>query len=710
MSGFDVEKTLRTHLSTLDEDILGYLISVVGDMSLEEKRSSQSLQEVISPFLVDSGFVSSEEDANACCKTISVAFGGSGFKSTTAISDDYAPMLLAAPIKIIDNSDHLKVKKSSYGGAVLTGAGEGQMNDNNHNTSLEVKFIPTTQKQVRKMRRENEQLQKILKVEAAQRAEAEQEMLVARMSAIKASRAVGKQSSLGVNIDRFSIPHPSGTSDLLTDATLTLAPGRRYGLIGKNGSGKSTLMTRIANYKIDGLMHLRILLVDQHVEGDERSALEWVLRADVERTSLLEDEARLIAWLHKVDDSEPLPADLKGVNLEVALAECYERMESIGVNSAETRAIKILQGLGFEHGMMTNPTNGLSGGWAMRAALAAALFVKPNLLLLDEPTNHLDLHALVWLENWLVNQFTGIAVIVSHDQVFLNAVCTDVLELKSTLAGQSKSSLIHYSGDYDTYENTVEEQKKAQARLRVAYEKETEKLREFISREGKKYDNPAHQSQRRMKIKQLEGLMEVERVEEDSELVMNFPKPYGVFDSTENMIAIKDVSFSWPGQEPLFEKVDFCIGARARLAILGKNGCGKTSLLNILMGESDPTEGSVSRHLGCRITMLQQHHYKGEQLDPNLSPLDHMRRLPQEDSSAVGLHDPGTRQEETAQRSYLSNFGVNGGRATLPVKYLSGGQRMRVALAVALYKRPDLLILDEVSFFATFCVTMPDIN
>jgi len=132
------------------------------------------------------------------------------------------------------------------------------------------------------------------------------------------------------------------------------------------------------------------------------------------------------------------------------------------------------------------------------------------------------------------------------------------------------------------------------------------------------------------------------------------------------------------------------------VAFLGKNGCGKTSLLNILVGDESPTKGAVNRHLGCRVQMLQQHHYKGEQLDPSLCALDHIRRLPQDESSAVGQHDPGTRQEEAAQRSYLANFGIRGGRALIPVKYLSGGQRMRVAMALSLFRRPDVLILDEV--------------
>ena len=145
------------------------------------------------------------------------------------------------------------------------------------------------------------------------------------------------------------------------------------------------------------------------------------------------------------------------------------------------------------------------------------------------------------------------------------------------------------------------------------------------------------------------------------------------------------------------------------MAFLGKNGCGKTSLLNILVGDESPTKGAVNRHLGCRVQMLQQHHYKGEQLDPSLCALDHIRRLPQDESSAVGQHDPGTRQEEAAQRSYLANFGIRGGRALIPVKYLSGGQRMRVAMALSLFRRPDVLILDEVrrSLFALDFLVSP---
>lgn len=203
-----------------------------------------------------------------------------------------------------------------------------------------------------------------------------------------------------MNIDKFALPHPSGQGDLLSDASLVLSPGRRYGLVGKNGAGniivlihflrklieplgKSTLLRALAHYKLEGLTHLRIMLVDQHVEGDSNTPLEWVLNADIERTALLKEEEVLSAHLYGTA-SDPLPEELKNVNLELAHQECLERMDLIGVSTAEMRAKKILTGLGFDDSMMVKPTNKLSGGWAMRAALAAAVFVKPNLLLLDE--------------------------------------------------------------------------------------------------------------------------------------------------------------------------------------------------------------------------------------------------------------------------------------------------------------------------------------
>ena len=727
-----------------DEDITEYLCSVLEEMSLDELRSAETLAEVVAPFLVSTGS-HDEDEATQVCRLLAQNFGGSGYsskkKEAAEEEEPDAPMLLAAPIKMADTREVKQLTmKHTYGGTQVTLA-DGSVTTNTDLEGESSSMMNSTKSGMKRQQRDNLALARKLNEEAQRRAAEAAESMAARMAAIRATRASGGAHKQGVNCEALTLPHPSGKGDLLTDARLNLAPGKRYGLTGRNGVGKSTLLRALANYKVNGLSHLRILLVDQHVEGDSESALQWLLRADVERTMLLAEEERLKFYLHGPEEGDAaaeaveisdkpskkkkdtLPADLRGVDLTKALTETWHRMEAIDVRTAEQRAKTILSGLGFSESMMLNATNALSGGWAMRAALAAAIYVNPNLLLLDEPTNHLDLHALVWLEDWLLNRFSGMLVVVSHDQYFLNTVCTDVLEMRSPLAGANKSSLIHFTGDYHTYERTLKEKRVNLLRAKDTYEKDKEKLQEFIAREGKKYDNPSHQAQRKMKMKQLHALEDVEVQEDDAELVLTLPAPYGNFDGSEKLLQIKDVAFAWPqeGQEeawdkqqamgpiepgqahlvtvqyqpPLFKDVDFVVHPRARIAIVGRNGCGKTSLLNLLMSDATPTYGSVTAHPGCRICMLQQHHYKGEQLDPDKTPLEHMRGLPQDSTTAVGLYDLGTRQEEAAQRSYLAHFGIKRNPAVLPVKYLSGGQRMRVAMAVALFRRPDLLVLDE---------------
>jgi ATP-binding cassette, subfamily F, member 3 len=767
MADFDVETVFMDAVGNdlSDEDVSSYLCSVLSSMEIEELRSVDNLAEVVSPFLVDAGS-HNEDEASAICRQLAKAFGGSGYSGGSngrgdGASDEPELELLSAPIKL---NDTVEVQQLNKKGTYITSTAQQHLemsNEFSDSSMLESLQAPSTRAAMRKRRHDEDILNKKLRDESNRRKEAANELHNARMAVVKAARSSGGQHKQGVNIECFSLPHPNGRGELLSDAKLTLSVNRKYGLVGKNGAGKSTLLRGLALYQLPNIKHLRILLVDQHVEGDDKSPMEWVLDADVERTALLEEQERIQLYMNmninpdntNVKEKNSLPLDLRGVDLTLALQEVEDRMEIMEIRTAEQRALVILKGLGFTDEMIYKPTNRLSGGWAMRAALSAAIYVNPDLLLLDEPTNHLDLHALVWLEEWLINTFSGILVVVSHDSHFLDSVCSDIIDFKSTLSGAHVSSLISYNGDYSTYMRTLTEKRTNKMRDYDAYEKEKEKLIEFISREGKKYDNPSHQSQRKMKMKQLTNLNEVSLTPDDVELVLKLPKPHGIFKENEKLISIQNVSFAWPkidaetkakfqeaiakanadfqGNDnnenknndddeiiiqpeinkndikyysPLFTNVDFVVQSKARIAILGRNGCGKTSLLNIILGSSAtgigmqtalPTTGIITKLSGCRVTMLQQHHYKGEQLDPDLSALDHIRALPQDESSAVGLYDPGSRHEDAALRTYLANFGIRRDPAILPVKYLSGGQRMRVALACAFFRKPDLLILDE---------------
>lgn len=259
MSGFDsVEKVLTKKLSGLDEDILSYLVAAVDGMSMNERKSSQSLFDTIGPFLVDSGFSDDEDMAQGICNEIAVMFGGSGLKSHVLVEepDDDVPVLLSAPVKMINNAEYSKenlhvTEAFAVSDQLFEASSTLSKNSiidskplvHNYNEAMDAKAIPTTQREMRKQRKVNEQLQKMLRAEAMARAKAEAEMAAARMAAIKASRTQGRQANTGVNIERFSLPHPTGTGDLLTDASLVLTQGHRYGLVGKNGAGKVIILS-----------------------------------------------------------------------------------------------------------------------------------------------------------------------------------------------------------------------------------------------------------------------------------------------------------------------------------------------------------------------------------------------------------------------------------------------------------------------------------
>ena len=227
-----VESILTSLLPNFDEDVLSYLISVVSDMSPDERKSQAVLKDTVAPFLIDSSFVSSQEEADSLCQQMSLKFGGSGISIFKTVVVDDQPLLLNAPIKMSDASANLlRKEKQTYGGVVMANDdGSLQFSTNSQYDST---AIPTNSKQARKMRKLNEQQQRAIKMEELVRQKMEHEMAMARMAAIKASRTSGRQHLSGLSLDRFSLPHPSGTGDLLTDVSLTLVPGRRYGLIGR---------------------------------------------------------------------------------------------------------------------------------------------------------------------------------------------------------------------------------------------------------------------------------------------------------------------------------------------------------------------------------------------------------------------------------------------------------------------------------------------
>ena len=437
---------------------------------------------------------------------------------------------------------------------------------------------------------------------------------------------------------------------LLDNADLTVDPGRRIGLVGRNGAGKSTLLKAIAgDLTIDGgdirlAARARLGRVKQEAPSGPQSLLETVLQADTERLSLLAESEH--ADPHR-------------------LGEIHDRLIAIGADAAPARAATILAGLGFDAAAQARPVDSFSGGWRMRVALAAALFVAPDLLLLDEPTNHLDLEASLWLETWLA-RFPGAALVVSHDRGLLDRCVEAIAHLD-----RGKISLT--PGGYDEFVRIRTERAMQQARAAEKIAEQRAHMQKFVDR-FRAQATKARQAQARLKA--IARLPQIESVVEDTVTRFSFPEPAHL---SPPILAMDRATVGYDGKA-ILSNLSLRVDMDDRIALLGANGNGKSTLAKLIAGRLQPMAGEVRRGPKLRVGYFAQH--QEAELSAGETPVAHMARaLP--------------RATPPQLRAQLARFGLDADRAETPVENLSGGEKARLLLALATRDAPQLLILDE---------------
>ena len=439
---------------------------------------------------------------------------------------------------------------------------------------------------------------------------------------------------------------------LFDQATAAIAAGWKVGFVGRNGSGKSTLLRIILGETYAGGEDIslrkgaRIGSVAQEAPASEKTLIETVLEQDRERAALLA-EAETAREPHRI-------------------AEIQTRLADIDAHSAEARAASILAGLGFASGEQTRPCSEFSGGWRMRVALAGVLFSAPDLLLLDEPTNYLDLEGAVWLENYL-RKYPYTALIVSHDRGLLNRAATHIMALES-------GKLSVHPGGYDAYEK-----KRAEARAQAASFAERQEARRrhmqaFVDRFRAKASK-AKQAQSRLKA--LEKMQPVAAPISERTQPFHFPNPKPM---APPIVRLVDADLGYEDGAPVIRKVNLRLDQDDRIAILGPNGEGKSTLVKSVAGRIAPLAGHVYKHKKLKIAYFAQHQI--DELKPNRSAYDHVREIL-----------PDATEAET--RSAAARLGFGPEKADTAVEHLSGGEKARLLLGLITFHGSHLLILDE---------------
>ncbi len=452
-----------------------------------------------------------------------------------------------------------------------------------------------------------------------------------------------------ISIDNLTVR--LGGRAILQGASAAIPPNARIGLIGRNGAGKSTLMKVMIGElepdqgSIEKPRRARMGYIAQEAPSGSITPFEAVLAGDAERARLM-DEA-------------------EGCSDMERLGDIHDRLLAIDAYAAPSRAAIILSGLGFDEAMQAQPLDSFSGGWKMRVALGALLLSAPDVLLLDEPSNHLDLEATLWLESFL-KSYQGTMIVISHERDLLNNVVTDILHLQD-------GKLTLYPGGYDAFEVQRAERAAQLAAAKAAQDAQRARLQDYVARNSARAST-ARQAQSRAKM--LAKMQPIAALMEDPSLSFDFPSP----EEMRPPLITLDLAAVGYGPTPILQRLNLRIDPDDRIALLGRNGNGKTTLARLLAAQLAPMDGAMQASGRMRVGYFTQ--YQVEELSSDGTPLEHMTR-------AMEGASPG------AVRAQLGRFGFSGHKATTKVGKLSGGERARLALALITRDAPHLLILDE---------------
>ena len=436
-------------------------------------------------------------------------------------------------------------------------------------------------------------------------------------------------------------------------ATAGIPTGHKVGLVGRNGAGKTTLLRIIAGDlapdtgSITVQRTARIGHVAQEAPGGEDSLIDWVLSADAERASLL-SEAEHAEDAHRI-------------------AAIHERLADIDAHSAPARAAQILAGLGFDEAAQGQPCRALSGGWRMRVALAAVLFLEPEILLLDEPTNYLDLEGVLWLESYL-KTYPHTVVIVSHDRDLLNRAVGAILHLE-------RGKLTLYTGGYDDFEETRRARQRLELKLKKKQDEERRRIQAFIDRFKAKATKAA---QAQSRVKALAKMQPIAAQMDERVVPFHLPQPAKALASP--LLRLEEVAVGYAPDRSVLQGLNLRIDQDDRIALLGQNGNGKSTFAKLIAGRLGALAGHVYGARRVDVGYFAQHQL--DELNPQATPYDHMLLLMPDAT-------------EAQRRTRLGTYGFSADKADTKCDNLSGGEKARLLLALAAFHGPHLLILDE---------------